>query len=76
MEPSSKDQKFVIYGYRDDHGVLVHIDFADLHERPCMCIFVCEQCAVCDIVVLCYCLCADCFSILFLLLYCVFVWLL
>ena len=49
MEPSSKDQKFVIYGYRDDHGVLVHIDFADLHERPCMCIFVCEQCAVCDV---------------------------
>jgi hypothetical protein len=38
IEPSNTDVRFLIYGYHPDSGagIIVHIDFMDLHERTCV----------------------------------------
>jgi len=35
IEPTSEDETFVLYGTRNNQGVLVHLDFSQLHERIC-----------------------------------------
>eukprot|EP00002_Diphylleia_rotans_P011359 TRINITY_DN2246_c0_g1_i2.p1 TRINITY_DN2246_c0_g1~~TRINITY_DN2246_c0_g1_i2.p1 ORF type:complete len:688 (-),score=116.94 TRINITY_DN2246_c0_g1_i2:832-2895(-) len=35
-EPSATSQKFLIYGMRGSSSVVVHVDFAGLHERQCV----------------------------------------
>ena len=40
IEPEATSQRFVVYGARQSgdgktEGVLVYVDFANLHERPC-----------------------------------------
>ena len=40
IEPEATSQRFVVYGARQTEegkveGVLVYVDFANLHERPC-----------------------------------------
>jgi Sortilin, neurotensin receptor 3,/Sortilin, neurotensin receptor 3, C-terminal len=35
IEPEATSQQFVVYGWQDDSGVLIHLDFAELHQRTC-----------------------------------------
>jgi len=35
IEPRSLSQAFVVYGWQDQSGVIVYLDFADLHTREC-----------------------------------------
>lgn len=34
-EPNATTETFLIYGSREDHGVLVYLDFSQLHQRQC-----------------------------------------
>lgn len=36
IEPTATSENFIIYGWQDEAGVLIHIDFADLHPRSCI----------------------------------------
>lgn len=36
IEPEANSHQFVVYGYRDAVGVVVHVDFEGLHERECV----------------------------------------
>ena len=35
IEPEAVSQKFIVYGWEDNAGVLIYLDFAELHERVC-----------------------------------------
>jgi hypothetical protein len=35
VEPTWTSQKFILYGRRRDKGVLIHLDFSDMHETVC-----------------------------------------
>jgi len=35
IEPEATSQSFVVYGWQEDSGVLVFVDFGELHERTC-----------------------------------------
>jgi hypothetical protein len=36
IEPEAISQRFVVYGWQEDSGVLIYIDFTELHERACV----------------------------------------
>lgn len=36
IEPEANSHQFLIYGYRENVGVVVHVDFEGLHERECI----------------------------------------
>lgn len=35
IEPAATSEQFIVYGWQDDSGVLIFLDFAELHEREC-----------------------------------------
>eukprot|EP01006_Ploeotia_vitrea_P035092 TRINITY_DN65833_c8_g1_i1.p1 TRINITY_DN65833_c8_g1~~TRINITY_DN65833_c8_g1_i1.p1 ORF type:complete len:891 (+),score=515.98 TRINITY_DN65833_c8_g1_i1:350-2674(+) len=35
IEPEATSQQFVVYGWQNDNGVLVYLDFAELHMKEC-----------------------------------------
>lgn len=35
IEPTATSEAFLIYGWEGENGLLIQVDFADLHERPC-----------------------------------------
>lgn len=35
VDPQWSSEEFLLYGGRDNGGVIVHIDFSGLHERTC-----------------------------------------
>jgi len=35
IEPEAVSQKFIVYGWEDSSGVLVYLDFSELHTREC-----------------------------------------
>lgn len=36
IEPAANARQFVVYGHRDDVGVLIHVDLEPVHERDCV----------------------------------------
>lgn len=35
IAPEANSRQFILFGHRDDVGVIVHLDFAQLHRREC-----------------------------------------
>jgi len=35
IEPSSTAQEFIVYGWQEESGVIIYVDFSDLHQQNC-----------------------------------------